>query len=285
MIKDDKRYREMVVSDGVYVPDAGMEYPQDNPDARLVPAEKVKDTKFDENYAFLDDSFGFRLSRHFVYATVVYGLLFLLNRFKYGLKFEGREILKKYRREFKGGIVSVANHCYKFDGVAVALALRHRLWIPMLPDHINGKDWWLLTRFGGIPLADGSYSAIKKFNDAFDELHRRRNWIHIFSEARNWHYYKPLRPFQKGAFTMAYKWGAPVLPVALTFRPRTGIHKWFAPAEIPLITVKIGEPIFPDTARPRQEEVGRLLNETFDSICSLAGILKNPWPSQCNTKL
>ena len=279
MIKDDKRYREMVVADGVYLPDAGIDYPQDDPEARLVPAEKARDVKFDENFNFLDDSLGFKLGRHAIYIMIA-GHLSLMNFLRFGLKVEGRDILRKYRKEFRKGIVSVANHCYKWDGMSISVALRHRLWIPMLPDHINGKDWWPLSRFGGIPLADGTYSATKKFNEAFDELHRRHAWIHIFSEARNWHYYKPLRPFQKGAFTMAYKWGAPVLPIALTFRPRTGIHKLFCSPEIPLITVKIGEPIFPDTSKPRKEEVQRLLNDTFASICSLAGIIRNSWPAE-----
>lgn len=275
---DNKRYRTLKLEEGVYVPDIGMEYPEDDPDARLVPAVKVRDLKFDENYNFIDDSFSFRIQRTFVYCMIhsVYGLI---NRLRFGLRFEGRDILRKYKKEFSDGIMSVANHCYVWDGMAIALCLNHRLWIPMLSDHINGKSHWHLTRFGGIPLADGTISATKKFNEAFDTLHARKDWVHIFAEARNWHFYKPLRPFQKGAFTMAYKWNCPVLPIALTYRPRTGFFRLTGPAKMPLITVRIGEPIFPDTSKPRRDEVDRLLHETHASICSLAGIVENSWPA------
>lgn len=287
---DNRRYKNLKLAEGVFVPDIGMEYPEDDPDARLVPAVKVRDLRFDENYKFIDDSLSFKLGRTLIYCLLhsVYGFI---NWLFYGLRFEGRDVLRRYRKEFSDGIVSVANHCYPWDGMAIAMCLNRRLWIPMLSDHINGKSHWHLTHFGGIPLAEPTVSATKKFNEAFDTLHARKNWVHIFAEARNWHFYKPLRPFQKGAFTMAYKWGCPILPIALDYRPRTGFFRLTGPAEKPLITVKIGEPIFPDTSKPRRAEVDRLLRATHASICSLAGIVENSWPAsreefpECDIKL
>lgn len=281
MVENNIRYKDLKTAPGVYVPDTGMQYPEDDPYARLVPADKVRDLKFDETYPFLDDSPGFKLQRHIAY-FLVFGAFYLLNWLKFGLKYNGRDILRKYRREIRAGLVSVSNHCYKWDGMAISEAVHHRLWIPMLADHFNGKDHWYLTYFGGIPVSDGSYSATKKFNEAFEAHHERKSWIHVFPEARNWHFYKPLRPFRKGAFTWAYKWNVPVLPIALAYRPRTGIHKLFAPADIPLITVNIGEPIFPDTTRPRREVVARLLEESHAAVCRLAGIEKNSWPAALN---
>ena len=277
-LSDNKRYRDMELAPGVFVPDVGMEYPEDDPLARLVPFKKKRDLKFDETYPFLEDTFAFKLQRHLAY-FLVFGPYYLVNWLKYGINYEGRGILKKYRKEFADGVVSVSNHCYALDGMCIAEALRHRLWIPMLADHFNGSQYWHLKYFGGIPLSDGSISATKKFNEAFDVHHARKEWIHVFAEARSWLFYKPLRPFQKGAFTWAYKWNVPVLPMALTFRPRTGIHKLFGSANIPLVTVKIGEPIFPDTTQLRKTEVERLCRETHAAVCSLAGIVKNSWPA------
>ena len=122
-------------------------------------------------------------------------------------------------------------------------------------------------------------SALKKFNEAFDEFHRRGYWFHIFPEACRWDMYKPLRPFQKGAFTMSYKYGKPLLPCVITYRERKGIFRLFGPKELPLLTVTIGEPILPDTTQPRKTEVERLRQVAHEQMTHMAGITHNPWPA------
>jgi len=277
-LSENPRYRDLKVSPGVFIPDVGIDYPSDDCMVRLVPVTAKRQLTFDENYPYLDDSFSYRIQRFIAYTFFVFGPLWMVNLLKFGLKVNGRDVLRKYRKEFKKGIVSISNHCYRLDGMAISQALRHRLYIPMLQDLFTGPDAWKLTHFGGIPLSDGSFSATRKFNEAFDTLHARGKWIHIFPEARNWHYYKPLRSFRKGAFTMAYRWGAPILPISISYRQRKGIFLLFDKKEIPLITVNIGEPIFPDTAAPRKAEVDRLLRCTHRAICELGGITANTWP-------
>lgn len=281
---DNLRYRDLKVREGEYVPDVGTDYPENDPLARLVPAPKVRELVFDDTYPFIEDTLSFKLQRALAY-FLVFGPFYLVNKLKFGVRTEGRKNLFKYRKHFRNGIVSVSNHCYRWDGMAIAEAMHHRLWIPMLPDHFEGPDWWYLKYFGGIPLPDGSFGAQKKFNGAFDVHNSRREWIHVFPEARNWNYYKPVRPFKKGAFTMAYKYNVPILPIGLTYRERTGIHKFFAKQEIPLITVKIGEPIFPDVTKSRKSETDRLLQEAHTAVCKLTGIENNTWPAVWNNEV
>lgn len=281
-VLENKRYAQMRLADGEYIPDVGIDYPEDDPLSRLVPVKIVKEYKNDETYPFIDDSLKYRFSRAFTYLVVADFALSLVTRIKYGLRIENKDVFKKYKKELSGSFVSVANHCFRYDAICIYKAIGRKLRVPMLPDLFAGSNWWMLTHFGGVPLADGSLSATKKFNEAFDEFNRRGEVIHIFAEARSWPFYKPLRPFQKGAFTMAYKWGAPIVPMSISYRPRTGIFKLFGDAATPLVTVRVGEPIFPDTAAPRKQEVDRLLNATHEAVCRLGGILKNPWPAVWN---
>jgi 1-acyl-sn-glycerol-3-phosphate acyltransferase len=102
--------------------------------------------------------------------------------------------------------------------------------------------------------------------------------MHVFPEAKRWDYYKPLRPFQKGAFTMAYKYNMPLLPCVITYRERTGIFRLFGPKNMPLLQVEIGEPILPDKSQPRAQEVNRLLELSHKRMEQMAGITHNPWP-------
>ena len=151
----------------------------------------------------------------------------------------------------------------------------------MFAPNFRTKDGYFMGIAGGIPIpeAEAGMSAMKKFNEAFDEFHRRGWWFHIFPEACRWDMYKPLRPFQKGAFTMSYKYNKPLLPCVITYRERKGIFRLFGPKELPLLTVTIGEPIYPDTTQARKTEVERLRDVAHAQMQQMAGITHNPWPA------
>ena len=281
----NKRYIDLKVVPGTYVPPVKMDYPEDDPYVGLYKPVYDRDyPAIDANYPYVDDSWRNKL-RLFWAAWVVLPLLGLILRVKYGLRWTFEEPLSTYKKELANGAITVANHCYRHDCASVLTALggircKH-LRIPMFAPNFRTKDQYFLLRVGGVPIpeADGGLSAMKAFNAAFDEYNKRGYWFHIFPEAKRWDWYKPLRPFQKGAFTMAYKYHKPILPCAVTYRPRTGLWKLFGPANEPLTQVTIGAPIYPDNTQPRAAETERLLNETHQTICRLAGIEHNTWPS------
>lgn len=268
----------MVVEPGVYIPDIGVDYPVDDPLFRMRPVKIVRKLNNDASYNYLNDNFFFKLTRNVLYAIVVRGVFNLYVRATMGLKIEGRENMQIDGKPIKGSFVTVANHCFPFDAICVTLATRKKFWYPSLADILMSPPGIFLPFFGAIPLSDGSLSAQKKFTEAFDTLNKRGEAIHLFPEARAWKFYKPVRPFQKGAFTMAYKWNSPIVPMAVTYRERTGIYKLLGKANVPLITLKIGTPIIPDASAPRKTEVDRLRRESHAAICKLAGIVHNPWP-------
>ncbi len=279
----NKRYEDLKVTLGTYVPPVTTDYPEDNPYEGMY--KPVYDRDFpavDADYPYVDDTWQNKLRIWYGY-HVVLRLLGLILRIKYGLRFVGLENVRKYRKQLEGGAITISNHCYRHDCASVLYGLRAKenTRIPMFAPNFRTKDQFYLCIVGGIPIPapEEGLSAMKAFNAAFDEFHRRGYWFHIFPEAKRWDWYKPLRPFQKGAFTMSYKYNMPILPCAIVYRPRTGIYRWFGPKDEPLTCVVYGEPIFPDTTAPRAAETERLLNETHQTICQLAGIEHNTWPS------
>lgn len=279
----NKRYEDLKVTPGTYVPPVTTDYPEDNPYEGMY--KPVYDRDFpavDATYPYVDDTWQNKLRIWYGY-HVVLRLLGLILRIKYGLRFVGLENVHKYRKQLEGGAITISNHCYRHDCASVLYGLRAKenTRIPMFAPNFRTKDQFYLCIVGGIPIPapEEGLSAMKAFNAAFDEFHRRGYWFHIFPEAKRWDWYKPLRPFQKGAFTMSYKYNMPILPCAIVYRPRTGIYKWFGPKDEPLTCVVYGEPIFPDTTAPRAAETERLLNVTHQTICQLAGIEHNTWPS------
>ncbi len=268
----------MTVEPGTYIPDLGLNYPQDDPFARMLTSKIDRDIAFDENYPWIDDSWKRKLQHALGYPILLRTCLNIYLHFAYGLQIKGRHWLKQYKEELKNGGITIANHMFVLDCPCVLLAVKakHDTKIPMYAENFRTKLNFFLVTVGGIPVPE-SMSALKKFNEAFDEFHRRGSWIHVFPEACRWDFYKPLRPFRKGAFSMAYKYKMPLVPCVLTYRERTGWRKLFKKNE-PLLTVTIGEPILPIMTNSRKVEVDRLREVARTQMEKMAGITHNPWP-------
>lgn len=277
------QYEQLRVREGEYIPQPAMDYPQDNPFARTLFPKYTKQLAIDDKYPYLNDSIGYRFNLYLGYYVFLHLLLRIKLRVQMGLRIRGREVLKKHKEGLKNGAITIANHVYRLDCPCVLIAVNrtHNTRIPMFAPNFRTKDGYFMGIAGGIPIpeAEAGMSAMKKFNEAFDEFHRRGWWFHIFPEACRWDMYKPLRPFQKGAFTMSYKYDKPLLPCVITYRERKGIFRLFGPKELPLLTVTIGEPIYPDTTQARKTEVERLRNVAHAQMQQMAGITHNPWPA------
>lgn len=260
----------------VYVPVTGIEYPE-QPDQPILFPKKLRTVVIDEHYPYLDKSFFARL-RHVAIYLGIFLLVFPVQRIRYGLKIEGRENLKKNKKLFANGALTVCNHVYRWDFLACLQAVRwRRMWFPARPDNLESSDAGLIRGAGGIPIPTG-FAASRKFNEAFDQLHAKKKWIHVFPESCRWDYYQPIRPFKKGAFAMAVRYQIPVIPLVITFREATGIRKLLG-TKHPLITIHIGTPLVPDANLSRKDAICWLRDEAHKQMCTMAGIKTNGWPS------
>ena len=263
-------YGEFKVKEGVYVPDIGIDYPKDDPHRRLLHVE-VEDSAqgrftFDETYPYLDNTFRFKLN--VIAGWVVKWLMIAVhNRCHYGLQIEGD--LRKYKDQLKDGAVCVCNHVFVFDALGVNSACRkfRQVRIPMFAKHFNGHGWWILWQAGGVPIPE-TREGIRKYNEAFDDYARRKMWFIIFPEAVRWNMYTPIRPFKRGAFSMAYKYDRPVIPFVYTYRKRRGIYRLFGKKDSPCVTLHVGEPIWFDKSANRKEELDRVCREAHQAMKS-----------------
>ena len=291
---ENKRYIDLQVTPGTYVPPVTIAYPEDDPYVGLY--KPVYDRDFpevDANYPYYNSSRHIRYLIKWGYALVLRTMGVVL-RIRYGLRWriEGEDRwhrssrpVRRWLKQFdlSRGAITVANHCYRHDCASVLTAIHasSKTRIPMFAPNFRTKDQIFLLMVGGIPIpeAEAGLSAMKAFNAAFDQYNAQGYWFHIFPEAKRWDWYKPLRPFQKGAFTMSYKYNKPIIPCAVSYRARTGIWRLLGPKNEPLTQVVIGAPLYPDTMQPRAVETERLLQQTHETICRLAGITHNTWPS------
>lgn len=270
-----EKYKELKVKDGVYVPEVNIAFPDDDPQKRLVEVKVERDLVFDDTYPYYENTLEFRRFC-FRYDLKTY-LCSFLNWLLYGVKVEGKDILKKHAKDFENGAITVANHQYRWDvpGIRVALGMR-KIWIPAWAETFKTSDYNNVKGARCIPIPE-TVSGLKKFNEAIDKLHEEKQWFHIFPEGTRWDFYKPFKPFRKGAFVWAYKYDLPIIPMVYTHRPRTGWRKLFCKGE-PLMTLTVLEPMYADKSLPRKQSVDQLREEVCKKMLDVAGIVHNPWP-------
>ena len=156
-------YRNFKVREGVFVPEPAMDFPGDNPHTRMTPIRgKTKDIQFDETYPYLDQSLKFKIWHILIYLTT-WLVVFPVNRLRYGIKIEGRDKIRKNRKLFANGLMTVCNHVHRWDMLCVLQAMRYRkAWIPMYAQAFNGKDGFLMKHIGGIAIPEIS---VERFED------------------------------------------------------------------------------------------------------------------------
>ncbi|MDR2501553.1 MAG: 1-acyl-sn-glycerol-3-phosphate acyltransferase [Treponema sp.] len=264
-----------------YIPDLGIAYPA-SPDEHITPLIKVRDLMVDQNYPFLDRTWRFRFMRGLMHLGI-FTLVFRLSPLRFGLKIEGRERLRKHRRLLQDGAMTVSNHIHRWDFLFVLQALRFRLmYFPAWKENLMGRDGRIIRWAGGIPVP-GTIHAMRGFNQAFDAIRAKKKWIHVFPESARWDYFYAIRPFKKGAFTLACRYNLPVLPLGFSYRkPRFPYTLVNLPRKkkLPMITLRIGEPLLPDSSLPRREAVMRLRKDCHEAVTRLAGIEHNPYPAE-----
>jgi len=267
----------------MYIPQMGLHYSSSDPYERMYKPVYDRVCTVDEHYPFVDDRPVWRFTRWIGFPVVLYGLVApILLLLRAGMRVHGKDIVRQNAQLLKRGYISIANHVHPHDceAVVVALGTDRNLRIPMFQKNFETRHQFMMRLIGGIPIPpdEMGLSAMKRFNEAFDTFHARGYHFHLFPEMSKWPWYPYLRPFKKGAFTMAYKYQLPILPCVITFRERKGLHRLFGPKCEPLIDVTILPPVVPQTGAPRKEEVDRLLSTCHHMMTQAMGADANPWP-------
>lgn len=270
---------EHLVKPGVYVPETGLAYPE-KPDEFILASKKLHEVDVEHGYEFLDKSLKAKFLNVLFYAAI-FTLVAVLQKVRYGLKVEGRENLREARPHLKNGAITVCNHVYRWDFLAVVNAVGfRRLWFPARAQHLEGGDAVLIRGVGGIPIPT-SISAMRQFNAAFDELHQKGKWLHVFPETSRWEFYEPIRPFNLGAFKMAVRYQVPLIPLVLSYRKPGGLRKLLG-VKHPLLTIHIGKAMLPGAfgGLTKNEAAKKMRLEAHSQMVEMAGIVKNKWGAE-----
>ena len=170
----------------------------------------------------------------------------------------------------KGGRIVTCNHFSVGDNYAVWVALR---------DFMDGKMLYKVIREGNytnppkpfglfmrhcntLPLSSQP-ATMKKFLRAFKTLLERGETILIYPEQSMWWNYRKPKPMQDGAFALAVRNKAPVVPIFITMEDSdVPDGEGFFVQEY---TLHILPAIYPDASLPRVEAKEKMKKENYEA--------------------
>ena len=253
-------------------------YPERS-DEHMITVKHLRDTHFDENYQYLEKGWWHKLKRGVLW-VVLNLVAFPVCTIRYGLKIYGKDVLKRHKKEFKNGAITVCNHVLMWDYLCILKAIRpHLQYHPGWKTNFEGPNGPLIRWVGGIPIPTGNVKAMVKFQQAIGEVLQQNKWLHFFPEGSMWFYYPDIRPLKKAIFKYAVRYNKPVIPMSFSFRPRKGVWKLFG--KRPFADLHIGEPLYPDKTISPQEAIEKLHKETYHVMQVMSGI--NPGDLTYNT--
>lgn len=252
-----------------YKPNLGYKYP-DKCDEHMITVKHVHDINVDENYKFINKSSFYKFKRGMLWLLLNL-IIFPMCKLLYGTKYYGRKNLRKNKKLFKDGAITISNHVFMWDYLCVLKAIRpHLQFLPVWKTNFEGPSANCIKLIGGYPIPSDNYKAMKKFDEVTNDLLQDGKWYHVFPEGSMWYFYPDIRPLKKGVFKLAYKNNKPIIPITLSFRPRKGFYK--LTGKCPCVDIHIGEPIILDTTKPMAEEVERVHKKAYHIMQVMNGI-------------
>lgn len=254
-----------------YRKDLGYVYP-DRSDEHMIEVKHLRDTNFDEKYNYYDKSF-FNKVKRFILGIALNFVGFLVCTIRHGLKIEGRKKLKEHKHLLKDGAITICNHVLMWDYLCVLKAIRPRLQYHIAwKTNFEGPNGPLIRWVGGIPVPTDNMRAMAKFQRAIHQVLEDKKWLHVFPEGSMWFYYPDIRPLKPAVFKFAVKFNRPVIPMAISFRERKGL--WKLLGKKPLATLRISDPLIPDTSLPMEEAINKIHKEAYIKMQELVGVNK-----------
>ena len=246
----------------------GYEYPERSDEHMLVLKTKHP-VELDENYEYMPRGKWFMIKRGLV-ATVLHLVVFPLMHLTHGLRIYGRKNLKKHKNELKNGAITVSNHVFMWDYLAVLKAIRpHISYFPAWKPNFESGFHAFMRILGGMPIPDDIRS-LKAFKNDMDEVVSSGRWLHVFAEGSLWKFYPDIRPLKLSAFNYAVKYGKPLIPISMSFRPRKGFRRIFGRG--PFVDLHVSEPLFADPTLPPREAAMELRARAYKIMQEMNGI-------------
>lgn len=216
-----------------------------------------------DDYVYLNKGLWRNLARALLYYIIVRPVAFFYIKLVKRVKFVGKKKFKGYKR---GGAFIYGNHTAlvldAFDPSYLSFPRPADIVASPEATSIKGLGW-LLKELGTLPVPNGGFHKMVKFQNALQEAYKKKHWIAIYPEAHIWKYYTGIRNFPPASFTYPVKAGAPCFSYTMVYLKRR--H-----GDRPKRVVYIDGPFLPDTSLTVKEAAKKLRDEVYAAMCERA---------------
>ena len=168
-----------------YRHDLHYQYPERS-DEHMIEVKKKRTINFDRNYPYFPKGFKYGFIRS-LYWIITRTIVFPLMNLSHGLRIYGKKNLRKHRKEYKNGLITISNHVFYWDYLAVIKAMRPRLaYFPAWKENFEGSNGPLIRMSGGIPVPTNDIHAMLEFNKAIEHVLESGKWLHFYPEGSMW---------------------------------------------------------------------------------------------------
>lgn len=244
-------------------------YPEQS-DEHMLSLKCTRAIHLDENYEYMPHGVLFRIERALV-ASLLHLIVFPLMHLTHGLRIYGRKNLKSHKKEFKNGAITISNHVFMWDYLCVLKAIRpHISYFPAWKTNFECGWQPFMRILGGMPIPEGDIHSMMKFKRDMDEVVESGRWLHVFPEGSMWYFYPDIRPLKLSAFNYAVKYGKPIIPISMSFRPRKGFRRIFGKG--PFVDLHIAEPIYADKSLAPRDAAIELRARAYKIMQEMNGV-------------
>jgi 1-acyl-sn-glycerol-3-phosphate acyltransferase len=237
----------------------------------MLELKRTREIILDKDYPYMPHGAWFRIKRAAV-AAVLHLVVFPIMHLTHGLRIYGRENLRKHKKELKNGAITISNHVFMWDYLCVLKAIRpHISYFPAWKPNFESGFQPFMRILGGMPIPEGDIHAMIAFKRDLDKVVADGKWLHVFPEGSLWYFYPDIRPLKPAAFRYAVKYGKPLIPISMSFRPRKGWRKLFGKG--PFVDLHIAEPLYADPTLPPREAADELRARAYKIMQEMNGVL------------
>ena len=254
----------------VYIHDKKQKYP--NKDfTHMIIKDKYHNYKYEKDFMYRLKGFKYSFIK-FWFKVALILLVQPLCLIRYRLKIKGKKNYKLYKKITKRKeMITICNHTTEWDTLFIQKSRYfHFFEFPAWQEGIESKQGMLYRIAGGIPMPIHDARGVIYAYNAMKDVLKEGRWLHIFPEACCWSFYPAIRPFQKGAFRLAYEMDLAVMPLAVKYRKPKGLYRLFK--KHPNATLYIGKPVLINKELNKTEAIEDLMNRCHLAMVNLLGI-------------
>ena len=180
---------------------------------------KIKPRVIDENYIYIHKNPLWNIASFLVQNVFSVPIKVLYSKFKFRIKYVGKEKLKKYKKQ---GYFIYGNHTQPFaDTFIPSMAMYpKRNFFIVNPENVSIKPFGTLIQMLGAMPIPTKKNAMKNFLEAIEEKIKKNYSVTIYPEAHIWPYYTKIRPFKDVSFKYPVSLDVPAFCITNTYVAR-----------------------------------------------------------------